>query len=150
MGMRIAKLRALDADQQALLLVAFILMPVFGLGLRVFGLARVQAWIERSVQSRRSGAAQAAPAAIGALVNVAGRYAPVPSNCLTRSLLLDWLLRRRGVPCELRIGVRLHCGELQAHAWVEHQGKPVNDAADIALRFAPFAEPLSHKLFPKL
>ena len=72
------------------------------------------------------------------MVNIAGRYAPGPATCLTRSLFLSWLLRGWGVSCELRIGVRLNDGALEAHAWVEHLGMPINDADDIALRFAPF------------
>ena len=71
----------------------------------------------------------------------------MPSNCLTRSLLLVWLLRRRGVSTDLRIGVRLSQGNLEAHAWVEHEGSAINEASDIGARFAAFDAPLSYQLF---
>jgi hypothetical protein len=78
--------------------------------------------------------------ALGEAVNAAARHTPFPATCLTRSLLLAWLLRRRGVACDLRIGVRLIGGALDAHAWVECQGVPVNDRADIATQFASFGD----------
>ncbi len=35
----------------------------------------------------------------------------------------------------MRVGVNRESGTLNAHAWVEYLGRPVNDADDIALRF---------------
>jgi hypothetical protein len=54
---------------------------------------------------------------------------------LIESLVLWWLLRRQGFDGDLRIGVRKHAGQLQAHAWVEHRGQALNDAGD---GFVPF------------
>ncbi|MBE0625932.1 MAG: lasso peptide biosynthesis B2 protein [Burkholderiales bacterium] len=124
-----------------------LLLPLFWIGLHVFGLPRLHAWLNRSVQVARPSRYRQEPAAMGALVNIAGDHGPWPSTCLTRSLLLGWLLHRRGVPSELRIGVRLDEGRLEAHAWVECDGKPINDAEDVAARFAPFDEALPHKMF---
>ena len=46
---------------------------------------------------------------------------PWDSRCLMRSLVLLRMLARRGVVCQLVIGVRP--GEtLEAHAWIEHDG----------------------------
>lgn len=69
--------------------------------------------------------------ALGRVVNAAALYPPWPRACLPRSLLLLWLLRRRGVEAELRIGVRLLGDKLDAHAWVVWQNTPINDRADI-------------------
>jgi len=70
--------------------------------------------------------------ALGRVVNAAALYPPWPKACLARSLLLLWLLRRRGVEAELRIGVRLLGDKLDAHAWVVWQNTPINDRADIS------------------
>jgi hypothetical protein len=51
------------------------------------------------------------------------------------------------VNSDLRIGVRLIEGRLEAHAWVEYQGKPINDTQDVSERFAAFDGPLSPKSF---
>jgi hypothetical protein len=82
---------------------------------------------------------------LGRLTRIAGRYVPTNGSCLRLSLLVWWLLRRKGVPAELRIGVRQH-GGFSAHAWVELAGQAVNDAPDVAERFAPFDGSLSTRL----
>ena len=82
---------------------------------------------------------------LGRLTRIAGRYVPANGSCLRQSLLVWWLLRRKGVPAELRIGVRKQEG-FAAHAWVELAGQPVNDAPDVAERFAPFDDSLSARL----
>ena len=72
------------------------------------------------------------------LVQAAARYGLFRPTCLPQSLVLCWLLRRQGLAGELRIGVRPEPSRLEAHAWVEFQGRPLNDGADVARRFAPF------------
>jgi hypothetical protein len=49
---------------------------------------------------------------------------PTDSRCLMRSLVLTSVLARRGLPSRLIIGVQPD-GGFDAHAWVEHEGKPV-------------------------
>lgn len=69
----------------------------------------------------------------------AARHHLYPMRCLPRALCLRWLLGRHGIETDLRIGVarspRSHPG-LDAHAWVERQGRPVGEGADVADRFA--------------
>jgi hypothetical protein len=48
-------------------------------------------------------------------------------DCLPKAMALFTLLRRRGVAAELCIGVRKY--PFGAHAWVEHQGRPLDQAA---------------------
>jgi hypothetical protein len=49
---------------------------------------------------------------------------PTDSRCLVRSLVLLWLLERRGTTGTLVIGVSPK-PEFEAHAWVEHEGRPL-------------------------
>lgn len=47
------------------------------------------------------------------------------ATCLVQALAADVMLRRRGLACELRIGVRAHpasVAPLEAHAWIECGG----------------------------
>lgn len=60
-------------------------------------------------------------------VNRAGRYVP-GATCLSRSLALAWLLRRRGVDASVCIGARQDLGRFEAHAWVEVAGVAINHA----------------------
>lgn len=171
---KLAKLRALSWPEQRLLLTAMLLLPLFWLGLRVLGLQRFQATLDRIspklviASEERQSSSQTEPMAnglpppeappnsplslaqmthLGALVNLAARHAPGPATCLTRSLLLRWLLRRRGIESDLRIGVKLDQGRLDAHAWVEVVGVPINDSQDVGQRFAAFSQPLSPEAF---
>jgi len=74
------------------------------------------------------------------LVEVAAARGWPRPNCLHRSVTLWWLLLRRGVDTEIRIGVRRKEGGdgLDFHAWVEHEGLVINDARDVRTRFATF------------
>ena len=44
-----------------------------------------------------------------------------------------------GIAAELRVGIGKTAPQLEAHAWVEVDGAPLNDAADVAARYPPFA-----------
>src|SRR5207248_3122289 len=80
-------------------------------------------------------------------VNRAARYMFVPSTCLSRSLVLKSLLAREGLDGDVRIGVRAATSGIEAHAWVEHAGTPINDRHDIAAAFQPFDGALSPRAF---
>lgn len=61
----------------------------------------------------------------GEIAAVAG-YLPFAVRCLPRSLMLAMLLRRRSIPAELCLGAKAD-QMFDAHAWVELDGKPVNE-----------------------
>jgi|SRR5579864_462002 len=80
------------------------------------------------------------------MLDVASRRGLVRGNCLSRSVALCWLLRRRAIPAQLRIGARKNGNQLEAHAWVEVAGRAVNDSDDVRTRYAPFAGPITSKM----
>jgi hypothetical protein len=62
---------------------------------------------------------------IGWAIAAAKRFIP-RGNCLPQALAAESLLARSGYPVELRIGVlKTHQGRLEAHAWVESDGRLV-------------------------
>ena len=68
------------------------------------------------------------PAAIDAsraarLVDRLSGFYPAKATCLKKSLILFRILRKRGLPAKLRIGVRKVDGQFNAHAWIECQGR---------------------------
>ena len=134
---RLGKWQALTWAQRRLLFTCAACLPLFWLGLRVLGLARFQARLNSARISDREPLIQREVEALGELVNIAARCAPVPSSCLSRALLLGWLLRRRGTASHMRIGTRLVDGKLLAHAWIECGGVAINEPADVALVFRP-------------
>ena len=144
---RIAQFTVLSYLQQRTLLAAWAWLPLFWLGLRVLGLPRFQVWLRKTPAQSARALTLPDIQALGEAVNIAARHTPFPATCLARSLLLGWLLHRRGIHSDLRIGVRLIQGALDAHAWVECDGLPVNDRPDVASDFAPFGDLVSATSF---
>jgi hypothetical protein len=139
--------RNLPGREQKVLLASLVLLPAFWLTLRLAGLQRFQAWLDRSPIARRAPLSQAEAAALGVAVNRAANHVLGPATCLTRSLLLRWLLRRYGTTSDLRIGVRFEQGKFAAHAWLEKDGIPVNDRPEAVAHFAAFDQPISPEMF---
>jgi hypothetical protein len=145
---KIGRVRAMTAAQRRVFLQSIILLPWFALGLRTFGFAR----LHKSLLLRHHSAPSvpiplAEIEALAQAVRLAASQSPFAVSCLVRSLLLCWLLQRRQVASHLRIGVRLEGAVLHAHAWVECDGVPVNDAHDVAARFAAFQDPIPEGAF---
>jgi len=140
---------SLRADSRRLILEAAAALAATWVGLRVLGFRRwksIFAWFA----SRRVGRARAAEsAALGAagaiarLADGAARHLFFRTNCLERSLVLCWLLERRGIGSQLRLGGRKEGGRFEAHAWVEVGGSVVNDVHEPHLHFAPFGKALT-------
>jgi hypothetical protein len=59
---------------------------------------------------------------------------PGRARCLEQSLVLYYLLRRRGVALHYRQGVMPH--PFQAHAWIEYRDEVITDVAEHAAQFA--------------
>ncbi|MDQ1315294.1 MAG: hypothetical protein QG662_1403 [Pseudomonadota bacterium] len=144
---KLARFRALPPRDRRTVLSAMALLPLFWIALHLLGLQRLQARLHRQPRPRSSPPDLDEMKRLGALVNSTSRHVLGPANCLTRSLYLWWLLRRKGVYCHLRIGVRLSEGALEAHAWVERAGIPLNDRHDVGALFDAFAEPMSPSRF---
>lgn len=80
---------------------------------------------------------------LACLVGIAAAHAPFRVTCLHRSLALRRLLRRRGIPCALRLGVRTSDRAFEAHAWVEFAGVPLHEDQTHVAQFRPLAGPLA-------
>ena len=137
---RLVQFQNLTSMQKRMMLAAWLWLPLFWLGLRVLGLPRFKDWLLKSFERPALSVTLPVIKALGEAVNIAARHTPFPVTCLSRSLLMGWLLHRRGVASDLRIGVRLTQGKLDAHAWLECEGVPVNDEADVSTRFASFGD----------
>jgi hypothetical protein len=123
---------------------AFLAFPLVALGLRFLGLRRLQARLTQGSPGtpvlKDSRVAREQAQATARLVQIAARYCLFQPKCLSRSLVLWWLLRRQGLAAGLHIGVNSReQSQLEAHAWVEYQGQVLNDSEDVTRRFPPFS-----------
>jgi hypothetical protein len=118
-------------------------------GLRVAGFRRwknVLAVLAPSpnTTARQADAAQPEAArTIARMAAAAARNFFFATNCLEQSLVLWWLLRRRGIAAELRIGARKEFERFEAHAWVEADSAVLNDATAEHRHFVPFDGPIT-------
>lgn len=61
---------------------------------------------------------------LGTAIDRTLRVLPTDARCLSQSLVLLWLLAKRDIPATLVIGTQSD-PQFLAHAWVEHEGRPV-------------------------
>jgi len=140
----LAKLRALTFAEWRLLAWSLLATPIVTSSLALFGYRRTHAALSRWPRPRpRSFADEAArlvrATSAARMVAIVAGSGPIRATCLRRSLLLWWLLRRDGIETVVKVGVqRGERGALDAHAWVEYRGGPLNDTDDVAERFLPF------------
>lgn len=73
-------------------------------------------------------------------VDAAARRLLPRKPCLTQALVARWLLARHGIPSTMRIGVAYDARRrLQAHAWLEQEGRVILGGADSPLKYTPLA-----------
>lgn len=120
----------LPPQERLLVLHAYISLLRTDIELRLHGYRQMVNSIEKSRSQRGE------PAYYGNLsraiyearaIDLASRHHIVRARCLHRSITLHRWMCRRGVPCQLRIGVVKQQGQLKAHAWVEVNGQPIGD-----------------------
>jgi hypothetical protein len=138
----LAKLRALSANERRLLAAALAATPVVAGGLALLGFRRTRdllaRWPRAVPRALTPEECRSRAELVARIVGIAAGRGPVRATCLRRSLLVGWLLRRDGIETVLRIGVNRDDGRFRAHAWIEHDGRPVGDDPDVARRFTPF------------
>lgn len=75
-------------------------------------------WLMGMMGEGMDGAPDGGTRAVVWALERARRAAP-GTSCLTRALAAGWMLRRRGQPARVVIGVAMVSGRLEAHAWLE-------------------------------
>lgn len=109
---------------------AWVLLLLARIALARLDLARCERLLARLPTTLRGGPASRDASRLGRWVGVAAAHQPGQARCLARALVLHAMLKRRGQAAELRIGVRRLDRELEAHAWVECGGRPVDDGGE--------------------
>lgn len=131
----------LPPDERRALATLLVLVPALHVAIKVSGYPRVRAWIDRASRPREDRTDESTAAMLENAYGLASRRLAArpwwPGNCLSRSLAVLWRLRRHGIDAMLRLGVHRSDGGLDAHAWIEIDGRVINDRNDVSDRFAP-------------
>lgn len=143
---KIRQFRDFSAPHQKVLLFSILALPVVGIFLQTLGYNKTKSLLSRflpantSLHPPQEDELQAAHKLAG-IVHTAARHNIYQANCLKQALLLWFLLGRRFIASEIKIGAQKDKNsKFHAHAWVESSGEPLIDTKDAIARFAVFQE----------
>jgi Transglutaminase-like superfamily len=114
----------LTRDERWFATKSLLLLQFVSIGVRLFGFSRVKRWFEQEAIQKSPTVQpldQSLDTAVhlGALVRLANhRIQVLKVTCVPESLSVWWLLRRRGIPAQLQLGLRKSADQLDGHAWV--------------------------------
>jgi hypothetical protein len=136
-------LRALSIRDRLNLLLYSVLLLLVDAGLRSMGYRRLRASLAAHPQHLTKYPGNEVEAIevsrhVSYLVTVAARHGLLQPSCLRQSLLIWWLLRRKGIPTDLRIGVKKQGVQLYAHAWIRLGNEIINDSVEVECNFSAF------------
>lgn len=133
------RIRPLTSQQWTVLAWSITVLPVVQLWMRLRGLDRTARRMARWSDLEQRPFDPDVPFLLAEPIAIVAGRPIVGSRCLGRSLLLWFLLRRKGIDAELVIGSLAPAdGLLAAHAWVEVAGVPVNDEPRVRDRYGSF------------
>lgn len=131
---RLGKFAALTWHERRLFMVAALMLPMTALALRAFP-NRTLTFFEAR-RPRHPALARLSADRIAHMVAAAAHYGPYRATCLPQSLVLRYVLQRAGLAGELRYGIRKKDGRVDAHCWIELDGRPLIDSPDVHRLFA--------------
>ncbi len=137
------QLEELTFPEWRVLLSAILLLPMFALLLNSIGFKKTQTFLSNHLPKKpkisiHEDMQLEEAQSVARMVSIAANHGLYSANCLKKSLLTWWLLGRRGIATDLKIGVNKETGDFNAHAWVEYRGNVLIDATDIEDRFSAF------------
>lgn len=123
-----------DVGERLSTVVAFLTLLIVDLVMKVAGFQRFHRLIGRFPVRQGIGAGPDAATRIAASVDRASIFYFKRAWCLQRSAATVCLMRWRGLPADLVIGI--HRLPFYAHAWVEIEGAVVNDHPVVQRRYS--------------
>lgn len=132
----------MDPCKRRMALQAIILPPGVRWGVALLGVARtsalLSAWSSGRVYKSQEGEPSGVLRQAVRVQQVVKASLGVGGTCLIRSLVLQAILQRQGIPTDLRIGIRKQ-GELpEGHAWLEYQRSPINESPEQVATYTVF------------
>lgn len=115
------------------------LLMTCDVALRVFGYARTIRVARRLAGERIAPAGETLIQQTLRNIVVATALYPGRSKCLEQTVAGFVLLRRRGTPVDIRLGVQPY--PFSAHAWLELKGVPVTESPEVVATYALLPDP---------
>ncbi len=133
------RFKRISPRERKLLAEAVATMPCVHAMQQLLPFKRWRALLEQHEMPRTHALERPTTAQIAWAVGVAGRWLPGAYKCLPNAYTAHLLLHRYGYPSVIHVGVaRDPQGKVEAHAWVDCEGRTVvGEVVDIG-RFVPF------------
>ena len=140
--------------QSRAMVIESLLFPFFiSAGFRLAGVARTQGLLRRWASFREKTVPNQSADDVVLMATraqrIVKRSAGIEGTCLVRSFALWAMLLRRGIPSDLRFGVRKRDGKMEGHAWLERGGVSLNEEDEILATYTPYHSPVSFDLRQK-
>ncbi|NNF52812.1 MAG: lasso peptide biosynthesis B2 protein [Acidimicrobiales bacterium] len=141
---RLVRLSRLAAAEPHAVVAGVLVLPILNLAKRTGRkrlASRIERWLRGSQNPEPRTTAVAESKRVGEAIAVGAKlWRLSDSSCVARSALAHALLVRRGIDAQIRVG--LAPNRTTAHAWVEVEGVPIDDAPDVARRYLAFDQNL--------
>ncbi len=141
---KLKQFREFSFPQKKVLCLAMLSLPLIALLLHTLGYKRTTFLLSRFMPAESS---RHAPVGnelnkvrdLARITHISARHNVYKANCLKQALLIWFLLGRRSISSEIKIGMQKDpdC-TFSAHAWVECNGEPLIDSKDTIDRFSAF------------
>jgi hypothetical protein len=128
--------REMNSQQLWILVQATILLPLTALALRFLSFSRISQMLSRQLVNSNDGEDLATAQMTASLVYRVANKLPVHSTCLSRSLVLSYILQSQHILNEIVIGVQKSpASPLTAHAWVQVDEIPLQQRSDVKAEY---------------
>ena len=139
----LSKFHSLSNQEKVFFLQAIVSLPLVRIGLKTLGYQRIRRLLSQvgrlqATPQGKQGDIDNIARAAAKMVHRAAQTRIGRANCLPRSLTLWSLLRSQGMDSDFCLGVKKNSRTIEAHAWVEYHGTPLNEGPDVSQQFAPF------------
>jgi hypothetical protein len=150
MWARLLRFSGLPRSAKRDFLRASLFLPLIRISLRLRGFRATQKSLQARLGRNRSvpmkAEADKAAEEVSRMVRAAARELPIASSCLEQAIALWWLLARRRIAAQLRIGARKTGEKFEAHAWVERNGAAIGAPDGAHLHYSAFEKEFSEDL----
>lgn len=131
----------MQEDRKWLILKALLLLLYVAVKLRISHFEEVWDWLCSASVTSNSYTRRESLEEIGSVLNAvstASRFSVFHVRCLEQSMVVYRLLKQRGLQVSICVGVQKH--PFCAHAWVEHDGRVINDSQQVKDKYCVILE----------
>ncbi len=141
---RLKQFQKLSINEKKVLCLSMLSLPIIAVLLHTLGFNKTKSFLSRFIPVETSLRVPQKEEmleiySIANSIHIASRHNIYKANCLKQALLLWFVLGRKSIYSEIKIGIQKEDeSTFGAHAWVECNGEPLIDSQDTIENFSTF------------